>query len=277
MANKPDHYAVLQVRRDATQTEIDEAYKRLSAAYFPTGAGAKKSGSGRRALSNAYRVLGDPRRRRKYDRELSRPPEGLFSPLSSTPVLIGYGVIFTAAVATIGVVLALQATRDDSPASVSEPTRFVTPPPTVTITPVPTPTPEGQTPAPTLAPVSGETVTLPSGVEYIIIREGSGDQVTEEAVVVTEYSAWVQETGQMFDTTDKPDRGPFTIPIGFERVIAGWDEGIVGMQMGEVRRLIIPPELAYGDRGTSNVPPNATVVFDIELVSWDPAPTVPPG
>ena len=81
------------------------------------------------------------------------------------------------------------------------------------------------------------------------------------------YKGWLQESGEKFD------EGPFEFVVGNQRVIAGWDLGLPGMAVGGSRRLIIPADLAYGEAGAGGViPPNATLIFDIELVDIPPAP-----
>jgi FKBP-type peptidyl-prolyl cis-trans isomerase len=81
------------------------------------------------------------------------------------------------------------------------------------------------------------------------------------------YTGWLQDTGKLFDSSLNPGRTPFQITIGVGRVIKGWDEGLIGMKVGEMRRLIIPPALAYGATGSGPVPANATLVFDIQMLS----------
>jgi FKBP-type peptidyl-prolyl cis-trans isomerase len=80
--------------------------------------------------------------------------------------------------------------------------------------------------------------------------------------------------GTEFDSSLRPGRQPFHFTLGQGRVIKGWDQGLVGMRVGERRRLVIPPGLAYGASGHPPViPPNATLVFDIELMALNPGST----
>lgn len=114
-------------------------------------------------------------------------------------------------------------------------------------------------------PVSGDTIDTDSGLQYIVIEEGSGATPTAGQTVRVHYTGWLLD-GTKFDSSF--DRGePFPFPLGQGRVIRGWDEGVATMRVGEKRRLIIPPELGYGQRGFPGaIPPNATLVFDVELL-----------
>ena len=104
-----------------------------------------------------------------------------------------------------------------------------------------------------------------SGLEYIEVEAGSGAQAEAGKTVSVHYTGKFQD-GKVFDSSIS--RGePITFQLGARRVIKGWDEGIALMKVGGKAQFIIPPDLAYGDRGAGGViPPNATLVFDVELV-----------
>lgn len=116
----------------------------------------------------------------------------------------------------------------------------------------------------------GQIVTLPSGLRYTDTRIGDGATPRPGALCFVNYTGWLYENGvkgQKFDSSF--DRGrPFSFLLSRHMVIKGWDEGVATMKVGGKRTLIIPPELAYGSGGAGGViPPNATLIFDIELVS----------
>lgn len=108
-------------------------------------------------------------------------------------------------------------------------------------------------------------ITTPSGLQYVDIAEGDGASPERGTDVTVHYTGWLTN-GQKFDSS--VDRGqPFSFPIGRGRVIRGWDEGVATMKVGGKRKLIIPPDLAYGERGAGGViPPGATLVFEVELL-----------
>lgn len=112
-------------------------------------------------------------------------------------------------------------------------------------------------------------------LQVIDIVEGTGQVAEPGQVAVVHYTGWLYDAeaednkGEKFDSS--VDRGqPFSFPLGAGRVIRGWDEGVVGMKVGGKRRLVIPADMAYGDRGAGGViPPGATLVFDVELIELD--------
>jgi peptidylprolyl isomerase len=115
----------------------------------------------------------------------------------------------------------------------------------------------------------GKAVTTPSGLQIIDTKIGTGASPKAGQICVMHYTGWLYQNGakgRKFDSS--VDRGqPFEFPLGRQRVIAGWDEGVASMKVGGKRTLIIPPELGYGARGAGGViPPNATLIFDVELL-----------
>lgn len=112
-------------------------------------------------------------------------------------------------------------------------------------------------------------VTTPSGLKIEDTKAGEGASPSTGQICVMHYTGWLYENGQRGRKFDSSlDRGqPFEFPIGTGRVIKGWDEGVASMKVGGKRTLIIPPELGYGARGAGGViPPNATLIFDVELL-----------
>jgi FKBP-type peptidyl-prolyl cis-trans isomerase FkpA len=114
-------------------------------------------------------------------------------------------------------------------------------------------------------------VTTASGLKYLDIVEGDGDEAVAGLQVAVHYTGWLRtETGEKGDQFDSSrDRGkPYSLTLGRGQVIKGWDEGLAGMKVGGQRELIIPPDLGYGARGFGGgiIPPNATLIFEVELV-----------
>ena len=112
---------------------------------------------------------------------------------------------------------------------------------------------------------SNQEVTTPSGLKYVDQTVVTGDVAVLGKNVSVHYTGWL-ENGKKFDSS--VDRGqPFSFPLGAGRVIKGWDEGVQGMKVGGKRKLTIPSDLGYGSRGAGGViPPNATLIFDVELL-----------
>jgi peptidylprolyl isomerase len=112
---------------------------------------------------------------------------------------------------------------------------------------------------------SQKTVTTDSGLQYIDIVEGEGASPTQGQTVVVHYTGTLTN-GKVFDSSVERNQ-PFSFKIGVGQVIKGWDEGVMSMKVGGKRQLIIPPDLGYGARGAGGViPPNATLIFDVELL-----------
>jgi FKBP-type peptidyl-prolyl cis-trans isomerase len=121
------------------------------------------------------------------------------------------------------------------------------------------------------APVAAnQEVEMPDGLKYTDTKIGDGAVAHGGSKVSVHYTGWLSNNGakgRKFDSS--VDRGqPFQFTLGAHQVIAGWDEGVAGMKVGGTRTLIIPPELGYGARGAGGgaIPPNATLIFDVELL-----------
>jgi FKBP-type peptidyl-prolyl cis-trans isomerase FkpA len=130
----------------------------------------------------------------------------------------------------------------------------------------------------TAAGCSGDNGTSPSTVPSANVpfsstdlRAGTGAEAQNGRRVTVNYTGWlysasaVDNKGSQFDTS--AGRGPFSFLLGAGQVIQGWDRGVIGMRVGGQRRLIIPPDLGYGSSGSGPIPGNATLVFDVELVT----------
>jgi len=114
-----------------------------------------------------------------------------------------------------------------------------------------------------------QVTEMPDGLKYTDTKTGEGATAKAGNKVSVHYTGWLSDNGakgKKFDSS--VDRGqPFQFTLGAKQVIAGWDEGVAGMKVGGKRTLTIPPELGYGARGAAGaIPPNATLIFDVELL-----------
>ena len=121
----------------------------------------------------------------------------------------------------------------------------------------------------------GDSFVIEPGLTARVLTQGDGQEAAPDQIAVVHYTGWLYDPdaagnrGEKFDSSR--DRGEhFRFPLGAGRVIAGWDRGVAGMTVGEVRELTIAPELAYGERGAGDaIPPGATLVFEVELVGLE--------
>lgn len=109
------------------------------------------------------------------------------------------------------------------------------------------------------------STTTSSGLVIEELAVGEGDAAKPGQVVSVHYTGWLTDGSKFDSSVDRND--PFEFPLGRGYVISGWDEGVAGMQVGGKRKLTIPPQLGYGEYGAGGViPPNATLVFEVELL-----------
>ena len=121
-----------------------------------------------------------------------------------------------------------------------------------------------------LNPLSGKAaeeamVTTTSGLQYVDLVVGSGREAHVGETAIVHYTGTLTDDTKFDSSKDR--NTPFSFRLGAGRVIKGWDEGVEGMKIGGIRKLVIPPQLGYGSRGAgSAVPPNATLIFEVELL-----------
>ena len=120
-----------------------------------------------------------------------------------------------------------------------------------------------------MAETETNEITLPNGIRYIEEVVGTGAEPARGQTVIVHYTGWLDdkgEPGRKFDSSRDRSQ-PFTFTLGAQEVISGWDIGVATMKIGGKRRLVLPPEHGYGSRGAGGViPPNATLIFDVELL-----------
>lgn len=112
-----------------------------------------------------------------------------------------------------------------------------------------------------------DTLSTESGLQYIIVNGGRGDYPAEGSIVTVHYTGYLPD-GKIFDSSVERKQA-FTFVLGQGQVIPGWDEGIALMQKKAKYRFIVPPDMAYGQRRTGPIPPNATLIFDVELIDFE--------
>jgi peptidylprolyl isomerase len=261
-----DYYSVLGVGADADTTAIEEAYERLAKEYHPDLTQEPDDRERMRELDEAFDVLDNPQRRSEYDRSRAAPGEPLpdqpsgepgppdqpsgrpkrgarlegTAPRDIGPLVRGVLTIVGAAVVMVLAYLLvdLVASEDGGGGTV------------------------------------GEEVTTSSGLKYVDLVLGTGESPKQGETVVVNYTGTLED-GTKFDSS--LDRGaPGEFVLG--ELIDGFDEGVETMKVGGKRKLIIPSDLAYGPSGAGDgtIPPNATLLFDVELLEIRAASTPPP-
>lgn len=162
-------------------------------------------------------------------------------------------IVFFSIIIFLGIFLALNTEKVTGPDVVLNPTTSPSPTSSLTVNEKPSST---QAPAPTFSPVTELKIE-----DFVM---GTGPEAASGSSVIVNYIGALTN-GQVFDTS--VNKQPIAFIIGAGRVIRGWEEGIIGMRVGGRRRLHIPPNLAYGERGNGGIiPANATLIFDIELL-----------
>jgi peptidylprolyl isomerase len=249
MTNHKDYYAVLDINPHADQRAIAEAYERLSRQYQPDENAPATDPQRMREIDEAFDVLDDPARRAEYDRLRA-------SPVTGQPAMAAVGAGWAPGAEPVPTEGAGAASRVPRPSATWIGPALMGFGALVFIL--------GGL-ALLYAALSGggeETVVLASGVKYVDTETGTGEPPRAGDALEVHYTGKLED-GTVFDSS--LDRNPFVFVLGAEEVIPGWDEGFASMREGGKRTLIIPPELAYGDRGIGPIPPNATLTFDVEL------------
>jgi hypothetical protein len=258
LPNNKNYYAILGVKRNATQTEIETAYRQLVGSYRPES-GQRRPLNQRHVVVEAYETLRDPRARRKYHRR-----RGVNASSSRSILLIASGLAIVIAGGIVAVVIVAKGGSGSSTtANISATPRS----PTATAR---APTPVGQTPVLTPPPspptISAPFVTTASGLQIATIKQGTGAPPQAHNTVTVNYTGWLQG-GRLFDSSLSPGRSPYQFVLGEHKVIKAWDEAVAQMQAGGLYRIITPPDLAYGAAGSLPVvPANATLVYDISVL-----------
>jgi peptidylprolyl isomerase len=264
MNTQKDYYAILGVSSDADRATIEEAYERLAKEVQPNVDLEPTNPERMQELDEAFDALDDPARRAEYDNARAAPID------APPPAWAAAGADAEETVEGI---------EADADAATTEPAATTT-----SMTSLKK-GPDGSLIA-GIALLVGGVAALVAGIVVLVIAltddsgggtatvTDSGVQITDTAsgygpeaeagdVVTVHYTGTLAD-GTQFDSSVGGE--PFAFILGAGQVIPGWDEGVQGMQVGDKRTLVIPPDLAYGETGSGPIPPNATITFDIEVL-----------
>ena len=256
MTSHKDYYAVLDINPHADGRAIAEAYERLARRYQPDDSAPPTDPEGMREIDEAFDILDAPERRAEYDRLRSRAIATGDPPATSgvgwAPVMEGTGLVDPVTAAAVP-----KQRRDWVAPALLGLAGLVLVAGAIALLLI------------AFSSGSDRTVTLASGLQYVEMAKGSGESPRLGNALTAHYTGTLED-GTEFDSSR--DGNPFVFVLGAGEVIKGWDEGFATMRVGGKRKLIIPPDLAYGPQGTPDgtTPPNATIVFEVELLEIQP-------
>lgn len=229
-----DYYAILEVEPTASRAEIEASYDRLATKYQPDPGEPPSDPENMQLINEAFDVLDDPQGRAAYNRAhgLPEPPQEEPAAQPATRITVAPRTLLAAGLIVVGLAAIIGGGVLAVLVALDDDPAYV---------------------------------TLESGLKFRDITEGAGQFPPPGSVVVVHYTGRFED-GTVFDTSTDGD--PFEFVLGEGQVIAGWDEGIASMRVGARRELIIPPELAYGETGSGPIPPNATLIFEVQLMNF---------
>jgi len=251
-----DYYAVLDINPHADGRAIAEAYERLARKYQPDDSAPPTDPQGMREIDEAFDILDDPDRRAEYDRHRSHAMAMVDPPATIgvgwAPVMEGTGLFDAVTTAAVP-----KQRRDWVAPALLGIAGLVFVASAIALLLI------------AFSSGSDRTVTLASGLQYVETAKGSGETPRAGNALTVHYTGNLED-GTEFDSSR--DGNPFVFVLGAGEVIKGWDEGFATMHVGSTRKLIIPPDLAYGPEGTPGgpIPPNATLLFEVELLDIQP-------
>ena len=243
-----DFYAILELQPMASPKEIEGAYERLAKLYQPDPDKDPTDPGKMRQINDAFDVLDDPARRAEYDRSrVIGAPSYVASPSSAgDTVAEDSKPLDRRAISAVGLI----ALGVGAIVAAVVLALFV------------------------ILDDDGDSglIQTASGLQFREIVSGDGDVPQPGDLVFVHYIGTFED-GTQFDSSY--DGEPISFVLGTGQVIAGWDEGIGLMNVGDRHELIIPPELAYGESGRAPIPPNSTLIFDVFLTAYEPAGASP--